>query len=69
MKIASLAASEQAIYSASVDQIIRIFCFFDFQDTAALARRKVYPLVDFWSPVFPYQSESVKPYGIVNLES
>lgn len=43
--IASFAASEIAIYSASVDERVTVFCFREPQVTDAPERRKIYPTV------------------------
>ena len=58
---ASFAASEHAIYSASVLDVATTLCLVDFQEIAPPYSRNTYPEVDFRESTSPAQSESVNP--------
>ena len=45
--MASLVASEAAIYSASLLLVATQDCFLDIHEIGALFNRKIYPLTDF----------------------
>jgi hypothetical protein len=66
---ASLAASEQAIYSASVLEVATTLCFVDFHEIALLYSKKTYPEVDFQVSRSPAQSESENPVSLVSLSA
>ena len=57
----SLAASVQAIYSASVLDVATTGCFADFHEMEPLYRVYRYPDVDLLESLSPAQSESVNP--------
>ena len=57
-QIASCAANDMAMYSASVDDNATTPCFFDIQDTVAPPSMKMKPDLDFLVIVSPAQSAS-----------
>ena len=63
---ASFAASEQAMYSASVLEVATTDCLVDFHEIAPLYSVNKDPEVDFQVSLSPAQSESVKPNKLVS---
>lgn len=57
-QVHSNAAAPSAIYSALVEDVVAIDCFFDFQETAAQATVITYPLVDMSASRQPALSAS-----------
>jgi len=62
---ASFAASEQAIYLASVLDVATTLCLADFQEIMLLYNMKRYPEVDLQVSLSPAQSESINPVILV----
>ncbi len=60
---ASFAAWQDAMYSASHEEVAIVICFFDLQLTAPPAIVTTYPLVDFRDSWQRAQSESEYPSG------
>jgi len=61
----SFAASDHAVYSASVLDVETTLWLVDFQEIAPPYSRNMYPEVDFRKSTFPGQSESVNPVILV----
>ena len=55
---ASWAASESAMYSASVDNHAMETCFLELQVMAPFPARKMYPDMDLRSSAFPYEAST-----------
>eukprot|EP00171_Calliarthron_tuberculosum_P002044 IDg2044t1 len=69
IQIYSLAAEQEAMYLASHVDVAITVCFFDLQQTAPAASRKIKPSVDFRDSVQPPQSESLYLIGLANDEA
>lgn len=56
----SAANEAMALYSASVDDLDMVFCFFDFQDMSEFPRKMMNPVVDLLQCKQETQSASEK---------
>lgn len=54
-------AAQVEIYSASQDDRVIIYCFFDLKEISATYSRNSYPSFKFWDSMHPAQSESEYP--------